>query len=102
MLSTRNIYQTYVGISPNLLESLLVELACIRVEVIDAERLLDADDVATVETASAVDVANPAQMRVDIGRADAFLELHDVLAGDDLLLKRRGEDGSGLQLQGAE
>lgn len=102
MLAHGKLYQTYVGISPNLLEGLLVELAGIRVEVIDAERLLNADDVATVEAASAVDIADPAQMRVNIRRADAFLELHDILAGDDLLLERRGEDGSGLQLQGAE
>lgn len=92
---------TYIRVALDLRKGFLVELAGVRVELVDVERLLhagdaDADvDVATAQ-AALVHVTNPVNVRLDIARADAALQLDNIFTRHCLLCGRRGKDGCGL------
>ena len=83
---------TYIRAAPDLLNSLIVELADVGIEGVDVELLLDTAGVAAVETAL-VDVADPGNMGVKV--LDRLLEGDDVLVGDDLALLGWLRGGSG-------
>lgn len=91
----RNSLFTYIGVGLDLLDGLLIEITSIGVPALDVVRLLNTSSV-TLAQRAAVNIADPAQMRIDID-SSTRLERDDELAGDNLGLDSgsggRGESG---------
>ena len=82
----------HVGVVLDLLNSLVVKLADVGVEVLNMKLLLNAAGVAARE-AALVHVAGPGHVGVKV--LDALLESDDVLVGDDLAFMGRSSLGGG-------
>lgn len=85
----------HVGVVLDLLDRVGIELARVAVEVVGAVvGALDADQVAPVEAAS-VDVRDPAQVALEVGRGGSRLEGDDVAALNDIASTALDAGGGG-------